>query len=156
MSTSPGKNLEAVKFGEKLKILRVSQPGSPSLAEFGVKLKVSKASLSRYEAGETEPPVSFLGRLIEVVGPSAMELVPALELQPGAVTGALPEHVERAYLTLLEILDQHKAVPADADRKVFARLLGKAAREYARAGGNGEEVRRELVRDAEMFLGLLK
>lgn len=155
MSTDSGNNFDAVQFGEKLRILRVSQPGSPSLAEFGARIGVSKASLSRYESGDSEPPVSLLERIAAEVGPAAAsELLPALARKE--VTATLPDHIERAYFTLCEILDLKKATPADVNRSRFARILGKAAQAYAKPGADPEEIRRELVRDVETFLEVVK
>ncbi len=70
------------------------------------------------------------------------------------VTMMLPAHVEQAYVILCEVLDLKKKTPADGDRKAVARILGKAARELGR-GTPQEEVRRELLADAELFLRIL-
>lgn len=154
------------EFSQKLKEFRERQRKFKNSTAFYKALGSSQPTGSRYESGETEPDLSFLNKLLEVFGREALHLMPGnqevglalAESTPNyshVVTGALPEHVESAYLILCEVLDLKKKTPADGDRKAVARILGKAARELAR-GEPVDLVRREILEDAELFLRILK
>jgi hypothetical protein len=69
--------------------------------------------------------------------------------------GMTPKHVEEAFKILMEVADLHKANVREFDRAQFGRVLGIAARELARAE-DFELVRREVIHEAEILLGLLK
>jgi transcriptional regulator with XRE-family HTH domain len=153
MSTLLSGNFSLDKFGEKLRILRVSLPGSPSIEDFAKKIGVSKASLSRYEAGQSEPPVSLLGPLVREIGPEAIELIPEAAVSVrDRVTGVLPEHVQEAYKVVREALDVAKADISTMDQDRIGLVIGLAAEEIAR--GNRAEARQTLLRRAEVLLGL--
>jgi transcriptional regulator with XRE-family HTH domain len=143
----------AQTFGEKLKILRVSLPGSPSLEKFGEKLGVNKATLSRYENGDTEPTVSFLQQMVDVYGEVAATILPGSELREkgaGYVTGALPEHIAEAWSILHEAARAADADLMAMDVQAVGEMLGAAAE--AAGQGRGAEARLRAVRRAETIL----
>jgi hypothetical protein len=107
-------------------------------------------------AGKTRVNFDWLSDGTGEMLQSAGNLFLALEEEAPSygVTQVLPVHIEQAYIILCEVLDLKKKTPADGDRKAVARILGKAARELAR-GTPLEEVRQELLADAELFLRIL-
>lgn len=125
-----------------------------SQIRFSEKIEAHPTVISRWMGGggiseEYQAKIRKLG----YTGPWPDE--EAKEAPQAMGTGMTPKHVEEAFKILMEVADLHKANVREFDRAQFGRVLGIAARELARAE-DFELVRREVIHEAEILLGLLK
>lgn len=118
-------------------------------------LGLAQSSYSRYEHSDADPPLSFIFKLVEVFGERAAKTIPQLAPTPKTESSAVqPEHIEESYKLLFEAVRAAGADLMGIDPNRAAGVLRITARELARSGS--EEVRRTLVREAELILGLVK
>jgi hypothetical protein len=141
------------KLGEWIKVKWKTQ------GAFGDKLGVAQGRVSKWVLGTEGITEDYQARIRKLgyTGPwpreEAQEAPQALQAVAGP--GMTPKHVEEAFKILMEVADLHKANVREFDRAQFGRVLGIAARELARAE-DIELVRREVIHEAEILLGLLK